>query len=44
VTVTEDTAVEKACRVIQKRGIKRLPVVRDVARADLVRALGLVSQ
>jgi len=46
-TVTEDTPIEEACRLIQQRGIKRLPVVRDrwlvgvVARADLVRALGI---
>jgi CBS domain-containing protein len=44
-TITEDTPIEAACRLIEKRGIKRLPVMRDgrlvgiVARADLVRAL-----
>ena len=46
-TVTEDTAIEQACHLIEERGIKRLPVVRDgllvglVARADLIRALGI---
>jgi CBS domain-containing protein len=46
-TVTEDTPIAEACRLIGKHGIKRLPVVRDgkligiVARADFVRALGV---
>jgi CBS domain-containing protein len=46
-TVTEDTPVEEACRLVEQRAIKRLPVVRDgqlvgiVARADLVRALAI---
>jgi CBS domain-containing protein len=46
-TITKDTPIELACRLITKRGVKRLPVVRDgqlvgiVARADLVRALGI---
>jgi CBS-domain-containing membrane protein len=49
-TVTEDTPVEEACRLIGKHGIKRLPVVRDgrlvgiVARADLVRALDIAAR
>jgi CBS domain-containing protein len=44
-TVTEDTAIEEACRLIEEHGIRRLPVVGDgrlvgvVARADLLRAL-----
>ncbi len=43
--VMEDTPIEDVCRVVDQRGIKRLPVVRDgrlvgiVSRADLVRAL-----
>jgi CBS domain-containing protein len=46
-TITEDTPIEEACRLIKENGIKRLPVVRDkrlvgiLARADLVRALGI---
>jgi CBS domain-containing protein len=46
-TVTEDTPIAAACRIIGEHGIKRLPVVRDgrivgiVARADLMRALGI---
>jgi CBS domain-containing protein len=49
-TVTEDTPIEEACRLIGKRGIKRLPVVRDgrlvgiVARADLVHALDIAAR
>src|SRR5262249_21114977 len=43
--VMEDTPIEDVCRMMQQRGIKRLPVVQDgrlvgiVSRADLVRAL-----
>jgi len=43
--VMEDTPIEDVCRIMDQRGIKRLPVVRDgrlvgiVSRADLVRAL-----
>jgi CBS domain-containing protein len=46
-TVTESTPIAEACRLIEKHGIKRLPVVRDgrlvgvIARADLLRALGI---
>jgi CBS domain-containing protein len=46
-TITKNSPIEQACSLIAKRGIKRLPVVRDgrlvgiVARADLVRALGI---
>jgi CBS domain-containing protein len=49
-TVTEDTPIEEACRLIGKHGFKRLPVVRDgrlvgiVARADLVRALDIAAR
>jgi len=49
-TVTEDTPIAEACRLIEERGIKRLPVVRDgrlvgiVARADLVRALAIAAR
>jgi CBS domain-containing protein len=44
-TVTEDTPIAEACRLIEERSIKRLPVVRDgrlvgvISRADLIRAL-----
>ena len=44
-TVTEETSIEDACRLIRERRIKRLPVVRDgrlvgiITRADLIRAL-----
>ncbi len=44
-TVTADSSLDKACRLINDRGVKRLPVVEDgelvgiIARADLVRAL-----
>jgi CBS domain-containing protein len=49
-TIMEDTPIDTACRLVEKRGIKRLPVVRDgrlvgiVARADLVRALGIAVE
>ena len=44
-TVTPASTIAQACRLIEDRGIKRLPVVQDgelvgiIARADLVRAL-----
>jgi CBS domain-containing protein len=46
-TVTEDTPIGEACRLIEKHGIKRLPVTRDnilvgiIARGDFIRALSL---
>jgi len=45
ITVTPASSLEEACRLIENRGIKRLPVVQNgelvgiIARADLVRAL-----
>jgi len=45
VTVTPASPIGEACRLIEDRGIKRLPVVQDgmlvgiIARADLMRAL-----
>jgi hypothetical protein len=47
VTVAEDTAIEEIAELLERRGIKRVPVVRDgrvigiVSRADLVRALAV---
>jgi CBS domain-containing protein len=46
-TVAEDTPIGEACHLVEKHGIKRLPVVREgrlvgiIARTDLVRALGI---
>jgi len=45
VTAEEDTPVERIAKVMEERGIRRVPVVRDgrlvgiVSRADLIRAL-----
>ena len=45
VTVSPASSLGEACQMIEDRGVKRLPVVRDnrlvgiIARADLVRAL-----
>jgi len=47
VTVTEETPIGEACRLMEERGFKRLPVLRGgklvgiIARADLVRALAV---
>ncbi|MBR0680299.1 CBS domain-containing protein [Roseomonas eburnea] len=44
-TVTEDTPIERVAQILESKGIRRVPVVRDgvlvgiVARADLIRAL-----
>jgi len=44
-TVTEDTPIEQVAQILESKGIRRVPVVRDgalvgiVARADLIRAL-----
>jgi len=46
ITVAPASSLAEACRIIEERGIKRLPVVENgglvgiIARADLVRALG----
>lgn len=45
ITVSPTSSLGEACRIIEERGIKRLPVVENgelvgiIARADLVRAL-----
>src|SRR5262245_46465182 len=50
VTVTEDTLLDEVVRTMEKRGIKRLPVVRGndvvgmVTRANLVHALAGVAR
>jgi CBS domain-containing protein len=44
-TVSEDTSIEHIARIIEDKGIRRVPVVRDgklvglVSRADLIRAM-----
>lgn len=44
-TVTEDTSIEHVARIIEEKGVRRVPVVRDgklvgvVSRADLIRAM-----
>lgn len=44
-TVTEDTSIEHIARIIEDKGIRRVPVVRDgklvglVSRADLIKAM-----
>jgi CBS domain-containing protein len=48
--VMEDTPIEDVCHMMDQRGIKRMPVVRDarlvgiMSRADLVRALATAIQ
>jgi CBS domain-containing protein len=48
ISVTEDVALPEVVRLMQRKRIKRLPVLRDmklvgiVSRSDLVRALGAV--
>ena len=48
VSIREDTPVTEVVRLMQRHGVKRLPVVRDgrlvgiVSRADLVRAIRVV--
>lgn len=50
IAVTTTASLAEASRLIEERGIKRLPVVRDgklvgiIARADLVRALAQSSE
>ena len=45
ITVAPNSSLGEACRIIEERGVKRLPVVENgklvgiIARADLVRAL-----
>jgi CBS domain-containing protein len=49
-TVGPASSLAEACRLIEDRGVKRLPVVKDgklvgiIARADLVRALARAMQ
>jgi CBS domain-containing protein len=49
-TITEDTSLDEIVRLMEKRQIKRLPVVRDqevvgiVSRANLVHALASVAR
>ncbi|HET9816413.1 MAG TPA: CBS domain-containing protein [Xanthobacteraceae bacterium] len=50
VTVTEDTSLDEVVRTMEKRGIKRLPIVRGndvvgmITRANLVHALAGVAR
>jgi predicted transcriptional regulator len=45
VTAEEDTPIEKLARAMERRNIRRIPVLRDdrpvgtISRADLIRAL-----
>jgi CBS-domain-containing membrane protein len=45
VTITEEASVEEAARLLEEKGVRRLPVLKDrrlvgvVSRADLLRAL-----
>jgi CBS domain-containing protein len=50
VTVSEDTTLEEIVRLMEKRGVKRLPVVRDgkvvgiVSRANLLQAVASLAR
>jgi CBS domain-containing protein len=50
VTITETAPLEEAGRLIEEKGIKRLPVVRDnklvgiIARTDIIRAITLAAR
>lgn len=49
VVIAPTASIQQACRLIEERGVKRLPVVHDnkltgiIARADLVRAFAKAS-
>jgi CBS-domain-containing membrane protein len=49
-TITEDTALEEIVRLMEKNGVKRLPVMRDekvvgiVSRANLLQAVASLAQ
>jgi CBS-domain-containing membrane protein len=49
-TITDDTALEEIVRLMEKNGVKRLPVMRDeklvgiVSRANLLQAVASLAQ